>query len=359
MGSFRIPGRVCSVAEWFEMDSGTLALTASPFPGVMGNPSSAQTPAVAKVTKEEQAEYDLLKKYVGVLDERGKAYKDASAYVEHRNRYFGGDVAYAKFATESDEELEKAEWKAGKRTIRLRQLIEINKHPEAQDIFYRWVRKAYFEHLGADVDVPKLIRAGMAPQLIEAIKQVKLAYGKDFKFGGFNPRPVKLNGKYRLGTLSEHGVGLATDIADATNAQIPYSQWMFIQKFTSKTVDRSKSRWQKAPGDMWQDIKDINDLFVKKLAEEVKKVAERRATEAKAETSSPGTPAGPATDPKPVLQPEDEVLGENRELKKWRSGFFTLERDLVVQLHDHGFTWGAIFSNVDLHHFELELPKAS
>ena len=168
MSTFRIYGNVCQISDWYEIDGGTLARTASPLPGLIGHPS---TPKAEPVSKDDQAEFDQIKKHVGVLDAQGRKYKDAAAYVKDRNEFFGSEADYQKFSAESDAELESTEWKSGKRTIKLRQLIEINKHPEAQDVFYRWVRKAYFKKLGDDADVPEIIHAGMVPELIEAIKK--------------------------------------------------------------------------------------------------------------------------------------------------------------------------------------------
>jgi hypothetical protein len=38
-----------------------------------------------------------------------------------------------------------------------------------------------------------------------------------------------------------------------------------------------------------------------------------------------------------------------------KTGFFQLPLELVLELHEHGFTWGATFgTNVDLHHFEID-----
>ena len=349
---FRLPGPVCIIGRnWFEIDDGTLARMATPAPGCIGKPN-LPTPGKPEdaVSEDDQQEFDLLNKYVHVLDDKGHKYENAAAYVKHRNRFFGAETAYQQFAEESDDELDETEWKSGKRTITLRQLIEINKHPEAQDVFYRWVRKAYFNKLGAAVDVPKVIHAGMAPKLIEAIEKVKLSYRKTFHYGGFNPRPVKLNGRYRLGTLSEHGIGLATDIEDHTNAQITAADWKFIETFTGKTVDRSKVRWQHQPSALWRDIKEINDLFVKKLAEEIKQV---EADRAKAAASAPPKPSAPKPSPPPAA--EDVVLGSHKALKEWRNGFFSLEWTLVEDLHANHFTWGATFPNVDLHHFELDV----
>lgn len=41
-----------------------------------------------------------------------------------------------------------------------------------------------------------------------------------FEAGGFNARPMKTPGGYRLATLSDHALGIAIDIDTRRNAQI-------------------------------------------------------------------------------------------------------------------------------------------
>ena len=58
-----------------------------------------------------------------------------------------------------------------------------------------------------------------------------------------------------------------------------------------------------------------------------------------------------------ALTPLQEILGRHYDsLLPWaKSGFLHLPLELVLELHNHGFAWGATFStNVDLHHFELQ-----
>ncbi|HTG45703.1 MAG TPA: hypothetical protein VK633_14365 [Verrucomicrobiae bacterium] len=342
MSICRKPGVICCFFNDEDLEDGTLARITSPRPGVVAAPNAS--PEEDDVTEDEKKEFELVRKFVNAIDAKGKAYKNARAYIDHRNTYFGSEAEYVIFAAASDKELSETEWKTRKRTIKLRQLLEINKHPDAQDIFYRWVRKAYFKKLGGDIDVPELVRAGMAPKLVQAIGKVRTSYKKDFKAGGFNPRPQKLNGKYRLGTLSEHGLGLASDINDATNAQINRGDWLFIEQLTGKKVDRSVTRWKKEPKNLWSDISAINTAFVNKVAEEVKRIEAERAKAPKPATSAK------APEPKPPL---DVVLAGHASLKQWQGGFFTLDWELVEELHNLEFTWGATFPDVDLHHFEL------
>jgi hypothetical protein len=126
-----------------------------------------------------------------------------------------------------------------------------------------------------------------------------------------------------------------------------------------------KGRWDTEDDaeDLWTDIKEVNDLFVKKLADEVKRIESERAEKEKAEKTKTEK-VKPAEKPekshpaKPhkLKTPLEEVLGKHyKSLAPWaKTGFFHLPLDLVLELHAHGFTWGATFStNVDLHHFEL------
>jgi len=111
---------------------------------------------------------------------------------------------------------------------------------------------------------------------------------------------------------------------------------------------------------------------VKKVATAVKRIEKEHADNAKAEKekvekekaastptpqSAPKLAPGTQLKPKKLLTPLEENLGDNfNNLSRWvTTGFFRLPLDLVLELHAHGFTWGATLStNVDLHHFELD-----
>lgn len=316
--SHRIPGFVCQIRSWYEMDDGTLVRWASPPPGL-----SAKTELT--VTDEDKAEFKLLK---GKITD-----PDAGAYVKHRDEFFGSRAAYAAFAIESDKELND--------TKNLRKLIELK--GDAQTVFYRWVRKAY--HNSGVTDVPAMIKRGTSQKLADELAKVKLAYGQKFQAGGFNPRPKKsAKYQYRLGTISEHATGNAIDVESGTNPILSKSDWDFLQKFTGKKVDLTLDRWKKEPEAVWQDVKDVSDEFVKKLAAEIKRVEAEQKTAPK-----PTKPASTSS------TPAEAVLGKHVGLQKHASGFFTLELKLVSLLHEHGFRWGATFypGSVDLHHFEL------
>jgi hypothetical protein len=328
-------------------------------------PAAAKTPEEEAKAKEEakkaadEAEFNLLKKKI--VD------ANVESYVKHRDEFFGSYEEYLKFAAESDKELE---------DNKLRKYID--ETGEAQTVYYRWVRKAYLK--AGVTDVPATVKSGATKEMRDALSKVRKEYGKDFKSGGFNPRPMKnADYKYRLGTLSEHGTGKAIDIEDASNPILSKGDWAFIEEVAGKTIDRSASRWEKSPEDLWKDIKALNDLFVKNLAakveaekkkrEDEKAAADKAAAEKKDEKPADATATTKADAKKdekkekkadakketPLPEPLDAILAGHSDLKKWKDGFFTLEWELVKQLHANGLLWGATFTNaVDLHHFELK-----
>lgn len=304
------------------------------------------------VSEEDQKEFDLLK---GKIED-----KDAKAYVEHRNTFFGSKEEYDKFAKESDKELDD--------TKGLRKQVELT--GDTQTVFYRWVRKAYMN--AGVTDVPKMISQGMTKETTEAVNKVKTAYGKAFSSGGFNPRPMKnAKYKYRLGTLSEHAKGNALDVESTTNPIISAADWKFIETIADKKVDRSRSLWTKTPEVLWQDIYDLNEAWktniATKIADTIKADAEAKAKvdvekkakpEAKPEVEKKVEPeaevkAKAEAEKKAEAEAETKVFKGHKDLKKWKGGFFTLPKELVIAFHKEGFTWGATFSNADLHHFEL------
>jgi hypothetical protein len=393
MASHRYPGPLCRYHLFSEIDSGTLCRQASPVPGPVGRFSVwpdlydpgflpvAQDP----ITATDKAEFALIEK-MPVYNHKRELYDTVDSYLEDRTRYFGSPAVYTAFAAESDTELE-TKWQRKKHITTLRSLLEFGHKPEQQKIFYRWVRKAYQLKYGDDVNIPELIRKGMSEKLAQKIAdvrgsiRVKKIHDEDFKAGGFNPRPIKYEDHYLLGTLSEHATGMAVDIDDKKNPQLTNKEWKFIEELAGKSVNRF-GRWKTETGaeGLWTDIKALSDLFVKKIATEVSRIEKERAEKAKkeqdekllaeaAKASQTKAEAGKAKvaapkvamkhsakpeKPKPPLQ---EILGMHYgSLAKWvTTGFFHLPLELVLELHFHGFTWGATFStNVDLHHFELD-----
>ena len=325
----KIPGFTCEVGSWCpdEIDEGTLTRSRSPLPCFLG----ADRERWLMQWAEGPAEFDLLK---GKITDA-----NATAYLKHRNDFFGSDEEYRHFAAESDRELDQSKG--------LRRLIEFDKkgQEKAQAVFYRWVRKAYFKK--GVTDVPTQIRSGGSDKLVAALAKVKAAYKHAFKSGGFNPRPMKDAAyRYRLGTISDHALGTAIDVEPERNPILSDQEWKFIEKFTGKWVDRSLAAWKKDPKAVWTGIKALNDDFVTKVATEVRRIREEQA-----KTQLP--PGKKAPDPLAILIPK------NDKLRKLTNGFFTLDWELVEAFHDNGFRWGATFGqenlkgSADLHHFEL------
>jgi len=325
-------------------------------------------------TEADKAEFATIKK-MPVLDNRRRAFKNVGRYLAARTRYFGPPSAYANFASESDAELANTEWTRRRRTRTLRSMIEFNgkNQTEKQKLFYRWVRKAYKNKYGEGVDVPELIRKGMSDELATKIEEVrgsirvKADHDENFHTGGFNPRPVKYQGLYLLGTLSEHATGMAVDIDDNQNPQLSVEEWKFIEDLVGEKVSRKKKdRWDTEENveAFWSDIKSLSDAFVTKVAEEVKRIEKERAEKERAEKEQaekkkdvPKAAGSHPHKPAKALPPLHVILGKHyKNLAPWvNSGFFHLPLELVLELHAHGFTWGATFdSNVDLHHFELD-----
>src|SRR5262249_10484309 len=119
-------------------------------------------------------------------------------------------------------------------------------------------------------------------------------------------------------------------------------------------------RWasETAAEALWNDIKRVNDLFIEKTAAEVKRIEKERIEKEKAEQGAPKPATSRTAKPQQLITPLQEILGKHfGSLSQWvTTGFFHLPLDLVLELHAHGFTWGATFStNVDLHHFELDV----
>jgi hypothetical protein len=322
------------------------------------------------ITEADRAEFKIIQK-MRVYDSKHHPYHSVNRYVADRTRYFGAPYAYAEFAMESDAELATTQWVGKKRTRTLKQLLEYNhKHESAQQkIFYRWVRKAYKRKYGKDENIPELIRKGMSEDLanrIAAVRgsvRVKSIHDEQFHAGGFNPRPIKFDKHYLLGTLSEHATGLAVDIDDTRNPQLTADEWAFIEKLAGKKVVRT-GRWsQEADAEgLWKDIKALSDLFVDKVAAAVGRVEKERSEKEKAaqeNAQKAGAKAASSSTAQPAkkISSLEEVLGKHfKSLAEWTSdGFFHLPLELVLELHAHGFTWGATFgSNVDLHHFQID-----
>jgi hypothetical protein len=203
MSSFRTPGPVCFLAGQYEVDEGTLAVTASPAPGTIdAETAPPATPKASVAETEDEEEFKLLTTTIGICDNLGNEFEHAAAYVEYRTSTFGSETGYRVVGARADAELEQTEWKSGTRTIKLRQIIEFGRFPEAQKLFYRWVWKAYRDVVGETEDIPKLIRTLMTWKLLNSPKVIELGSDEMFQ-SGFNAAPLKFHGRYCLGTLGE------------------------------------------------------------------------------------------------------------------------------------------------------------
>jgi hypothetical protein len=266
-------------------------------------------------------------------------------YLDDRAAFFGSAEAYRGYAQTARTELDADGEKLRGYLDPATQSRPAMPHwRDAQVIFYAWTRRAYENELGAGVSIPYFIQAGMSERLRAALKQVQADYGKGFNPQGFNPRPIKATGGYRLGTLSDHALGTAVDIRPNTNAQIEASEWQEILAYTGKTLDVAtrRNRWSTAPRELFAAIQEINDAFVTKLRDAV-------AAELVTEKTDGAALA--------KVVKADAHLGKlNRFIGRWRNGFFDLPWELVDALHESKFVWGATFGRLDLHHFELPPP---
>lgn len=312
----------------------------------------------------------LVRLYGSIKDKSGKSFTywakrklqhRVPDYVSYRTGFFGSEKSYREQLAAARAELDADGEK-------LRKFIEPDvvarkRHADwrlAQDVFYAWVRKAYQDELGVDVDIPKLIKSQMSEKLKTALAKVKVDYGKAFQFGGFNPRPMKRDG-YLLGTISEHAIGTAVDVESEKNAHIDTPTWKAIQTFTGKTLTHAtaQAKWKTAPKELVESFKAINDEFLARLAKAIEDTAEGARKAADAPGATKAAKARWATVKK---DPLPTTIGDNESLKKigrsfineWgKKGFFDLPWELIKEFHEEGFLWGATFEHPDLHHFEL------
>jgi hypothetical protein len=264
-------------------------------------------------------------------------------YLEDRGAFFGSNEDFSTYAETARTELDADDGKLRRKidpATESRPLLP--RWREAQVVFYAWTRRAYEKKLGAAVNVPALISAGKSKTLEAALRQVRADYGKGFSPQGFNPRPIKATKGYRLGTLSDHALGTAIDIRPAQNAQIEAADWQRIQDFTGKTLDRMtrKNQWTTSPQLLHGAFKEINDEFVKRVGHAI------AGQQAAGQTGAAAFSAAVKADP------HLSKLGE-KFVKRWQNGFFDLPWELLKELHEEKFVWGAVFNRLDLHHFEL------
>jgi hypothetical protein len=303
--------------------------------------------------EKSEPEFRVLNRFCvkGVGVQSGRPFADLDDYLDFRNDYFGSAEAYWAFARASDREFEE-------HAALLERLLpdpwrkrksKIAGYNRWKHYLYRWIRKAYIKSGVPETEVPNVIKSGMTDELRAALQRVRATYSKQFRWGGFIPRPKKKQGgQFRLGTLSEHGTGTAVDVESARNPDLSRAVWTNLETYTGFTVDRSRARWTDDPQALWADINELNRLFVARLEREAEAdwQEKKRAAEQRGETA-------PARETVKAEFKADQAktLGLKTQ---YVDGFFTLEWDLVEAFHENDFLWGAVFSNtVDLHHFEL------
>jgi hypothetical protein len=317
----------------------------------------------------DKAEFELLSKRVSVLNAHGKPYRDAADYVAHRDAFFGSRSEYLAFAAESDRELTESKRVSRKgKVTTLRSRLDDKFQPDhmqqAAKVFYRWVRKAYKLKLGEEADVPALMFRGVNDDMARALSRVRVRELDASK--NFNPRPIKAlfprstTAGYRLGTISDHGWGLAVDIDSAQNPQIGKVEWAYIEQVVgvSSTTASRERLWELDPEALYRHVRNLSDGFELWYRSKARELIEAQR---KAEARAAGKP-----EPKSFQISDEELYSErvgksvlgtqHKALSKWTRGFFTLEKDLVLELRSAGLTWGAIFGDtapIDLMHFEL------
>lgn len=315
---------------------------------------AANNIASTQETTDFIEEFDVFKKYI-YQGEGGV--KDAESYHKKRVSVFGEDKEYEAFSKDSDNEIET--YKLGK--SKLKNKIEHAENPVLQKLLYRWTRVMYFKNGVAYEDIPKLIIERGSKTVRNAIKDKMKDVtrdGKPLRYGGFNPRPEKLDYKYKLGTLSNHAWGKAIDIDDSKNPQINNANWEFMLSIAEKTMDKEevavlrntekrKNLWAEDPGKLYDHVRNLNDHFKTNIGS---KIEEAKKTLSEQE-SSKKIPSGDI-EAKAINEAIPKIHDELRE-RIYREGFITLEKDLVKQLNERGLVWGVIFKNPDIHHFEL------
>ncbi|MFL1455000.1 M15 family metallopeptidase [Marinobacter sp. GN3S48] len=276
---------------------------------------------LAQLGHGDEQEFDVIADRVSNRD--SESFRDYIDYIAYRNDYFGSLDTYLEKQTLADAEYDQL-------TRGERQRIgTANDTPESRKILYRWLREAF--HRQGISDPLDVIRNGLTQDMRDKLDAIRDAYAPEtFSVSQvLVVRPKKKYGRYRLGTLSNHATGTAVDITPQdANPQIRSESWSLIETLAQKTVDRSRARWLREPGKLWDDVKALNDAYKAKLEERV----------------DDGE------------QLSDILSGHSRLLRaaQIHGGFFNLPRDLVVLFAQQDLIWGVTFSSTpDLHHFEI------
>lgn len=322
-------------------------------------------PFIQSEASRDWSEYELLLNlYSNVADRNGKPYKKTvdrfREYINDRDGYFGSAKEYRDWKAIARAELNQARDGLTKENC-LRGVVlhgkekraKISGGDEAQDIFFAWVLKGYDNYFkkegmataNASSLIAMIYRNGVNDELKAKIHQVQEDYEGKFNPTGFNPRPMKIDGNIRLGTLSDHALGMAFDFRSDWNAHINTKRWnaiLFLTGKSSTTAERVRM-WASRPKDLYDQIVGINDAFVKKMRVLREDPACYR-----------GDDGTWVTFPWPVTAVTAIDLLGHEWLAQWENGFFDLPWSLVKELHEEHLLWGATFSHPDLHHFELD-----
>lgn len=312
---------------------------------------------------EGEEELKLLKQFFGyVMDPHKNQYVTPSSqvgdiyhvsmYLTDRNAFFGSDADYKSYLAlaigdlDADDMVTKGTGANAVQVVArvdpLRKTVDPNmgirhgRWQEAQNVYYAWVRKAYENAGVAGADIPKVIRGGFSQALRTALKNVQTKVSLAGRtLGGFNPRPIKVRGAVKLGTISDHAFGNAIDVDAPSNAQIEQGPWAHIETYAGRSTTTNTWRaatWKSSPKDLYDAIEDTNQKFVTNLAADIVTHKSLKAAMS--------------------ANKHLKALGA-KWLHEWQAGFFALPWDVVREFHAAGFTWGAVFTTVDLHHFQV------
>jgi predicted lactoylglutathione lyase len=143
-----------------------------------------------------------------------------------------------------------------------------------------------------------------------------------------------------------------------------------------------QSKWKNAPKELFDHIVEVNDEFVKRLEKQLSDLvadAKKNVDALKGLVSSLKAVFDGDEKNEAIAAEEEQLQNAEKEyqaiskdplaaavkkdadlkaiskefLSRWKSGFFELPWELVKELHEENFLWGATFDDPDLHHFEL------
>jgi hypothetical protein len=243
-----------------------------------------------------------------------------------------------------------------------------------QDLLWAWTRVGY-ERIGANPVERVLART--SPDMRARLDRAQAEAGTALVPQGFNPRPQKVDGRYVLGTLSEHATGNAVDLEPERNLQLNRRTWSALQSLTGTTVDTSSRRWETDPGGLYDDVAHLErrwlDLVDRRVAEAAwveRHVSGEQGIASRLRGPDAPVPAQPLAGRLSLASPESVVgreetrrsvahqllagqLGAKAQVPDLADGFLGLPRDLVLALRGQGLRWGVTFPDRDLHHFEV------